>query len=314
MRATLLAEILARRVGYTPEWLAADKSAGVGLAAIVRALPRSGRAAARPGAAARSSSASSTSRAEPGPGAGGARAGRVQADRQATGGSAPARTPVGAPPPPGSTRADPLRDRAGRRRHGREDRADREPLAGPRRIHRSHRRLPAPAIRSSPSRRGCASRRRTSSISRTRCCWRCRARCSSRSNSSCSTVPLERARHRLGILGRRDLARLRCDQHRVRRDRRGFRQHRRTSLKAAVTFSRPTAHRPPRRRSNGIDGYWLRARLTQPLPPDPGPVAARSRHHPAVEHSQRRAAGTHRRRQGGRRAARWPLERPFLLA
>ncbi|WP_431273000.1 hypothetical protein ACQ858_12155 [Variovorax ureilyticus] len=31
----LLAAILARRVGYTPEWLAGDKSAGAGLAAIV---------------------------------------------------------------------------------------------------------------------------------------------------------------------------------------------------------------------------------------------------------------------------------------
>lgn len=99
----LLAALLARRVGYTPEWLAADKSAGVGLAAIVaRYLEAVAQRLEQvppklklgfldiaglslvPAQAARAPVV-------------------FKLNDQATGGSAPARTPVGAAPPPGSS-------------------------------------------------------------------------------------------------------------------------------------------------------------------------------------------------------------------
>lgn len=99
----LIAAILARRVGYTPDWLAADKSAGSGLAAIVaRYLEAVAQRLEQmppklklgfldiaglslvPAQAARAPVV-------------------FKLNDQATGGSAPARTPVGAAPPPGGS-------------------------------------------------------------------------------------------------------------------------------------------------------------------------------------------------------------------
>jgi hypothetical protein len=99
----LLAALLARRVGYTPEWLAAEKSAGAGLAAVVACYLEA-----------------VAQRLEQVPPklklgfldiaglslvpAQAAHAPVVfKLNDQASGGSAPARTPVGAAPPPGSS-------------------------------------------------------------------------------------------------------------------------------------------------------------------------------------------------------------------
>ena len=99
----LLADILARRVGYTPEWLAADKSAGVGLAAIAAryleaVVQRLGQVPPKLKLGFLDVAGLSLVPAQE------ARAPVVfMLSDQASGGSAPARTPGGAAPPPGST-------------------------------------------------------------------------------------------------------------------------------------------------------------------------------------------------------------------
>ncbi|MEP7117824.1 MAG: hypothetical protein ABI880_09590, partial [Acidobacteriota bacterium] len=99
----LLAAILARRVGYTPEWLAADKSAGAGLAAIAAryleaVVQRLDQVPPKLKLGFLDIAGLSLVPAQA------ARAPVVfRLNDQAAGGSAPARTPVGAAPPPGST-------------------------------------------------------------------------------------------------------------------------------------------------------------------------------------------------------------------
>ena len=99
----LLAQILARRVGYTPEWLAAQQSAGFGLAAIAAryleaVAQRLGQVPPKLKLAFLDAAGLSLVPAQA------ARAPVVfRLSEQATGGVAPARTPVGAPPPAGST-------------------------------------------------------------------------------------------------------------------------------------------------------------------------------------------------------------------
>lgn len=99
----LLAQILARRIGYTPEWLAADKSAGAGLAAIAAryleaVAQRLGQVPAKLKLGFLDVAGLSLVPAQE------ARAPVVfRLSDQASGGSAPARTPVGAAPPAGST-------------------------------------------------------------------------------------------------------------------------------------------------------------------------------------------------------------------
>lgn len=99
----LLAQLLARRAGYTPEWLAADRGAGTGLAAIaaryLEALTqRLGQVPDKLKLGFLDVAGLSLVPAQE------ARAPVVfRLSDQATGGSAPARTPVGAPPPAGSS-------------------------------------------------------------------------------------------------------------------------------------------------------------------------------------------------------------------
>lgn len=99
----LLEEILARRVGYTPEWLAPGKSAGNGLAAICAQyleaiVQRLDQAPGKNKLAFLDLAGLSLIAAQA------ARAPVVfQLSEKATGGSAPAHTPIAAPPPPGST-------------------------------------------------------------------------------------------------------------------------------------------------------------------------------------------------------------------
>jgi uncharacterized phage protein gp47/JayE len=99
----LLAEILARRAGYTPEWLAEEKSPGAGLTAVgarylEAIVQRLNQAPAKTKMAFLDLAGLTLIAAQA------ARAPIVfELDAQAAGGSAPARTPVAAPPPPGST-------------------------------------------------------------------------------------------------------------------------------------------------------------------------------------------------------------------
>ncbi len=99
----LLADILARRPGYTPEWLADDQNAGNGLAAIAARyleaiVQRLDRSPVKSKMAFLDLAGLSLIPAQA------ARAPVVfQLADTSAGGSAPARTPVAAPPPPGST-------------------------------------------------------------------------------------------------------------------------------------------------------------------------------------------------------------------
>lgn len=99
----LLAAILARRAGYTPEWLAPGTSAGAGLAAIAAryleaVAQRLEQAPGKSKMALLDIAGLSLIAAQA------ARAPIVfRVSEQSSGGSAPARTPVGAPPPAGST-------------------------------------------------------------------------------------------------------------------------------------------------------------------------------------------------------------------
>ena len=99
----LLAAILARRAGYTPEWLADDKSAGAGLAAIgarflEAIVQRLDQAPDKSKMAFLDLAGLSLIAAQE------ARAPIVfELSEQSAGGSAPARTQVAAPPPTGST-------------------------------------------------------------------------------------------------------------------------------------------------------------------------------------------------------------------
>ena len=99
----LLAAILARRAGYTPEWRASDKSAGAGLGAIAAryleaVVQRLGQVPPKLKLAFLDIAGLSLVPAQA------ARAPVVfRLNGQATGGSAPARTPVGAAPPAGSS-------------------------------------------------------------------------------------------------------------------------------------------------------------------------------------------------------------------
>jgi uncharacterized phage protein gp47/JayE len=99
----LLEDILARRGGYTPEWLAADKSAGTGLAAIAAryleaVVQRLDQAPGKSKMAFLDIAGLSLIAAQA------ARAPIVfELSAQSTGGSAPAHTPVAAPPPPGAS-------------------------------------------------------------------------------------------------------------------------------------------------------------------------------------------------------------------
>jgi len=98
-----LADILARRLGYTPEWLAPDKSAGAGLASICAryleaAAQRLNQAPAKNKLAFLDLAGLYLIPAQA------ARAPIVfQLSEQATAGSAPVRTPIAAPPPPGGS-------------------------------------------------------------------------------------------------------------------------------------------------------------------------------------------------------------------
>ncbi len=100
---TLLAEILARRASYTPEWRADDGSAGAGLAAIAAryleaVVQRLDQAPAKSKMAFLDLAGVSLIPAQA------ARAPIVFAlAERSAGGAAPARTPVAAPPPPGRT-------------------------------------------------------------------------------------------------------------------------------------------------------------------------------------------------------------------
>ena len=99
----LLAELLERRAGYTPEWLAADKTAGAGLAAVgarylEAIVQRLNQAPGKSKMAFLDLAGLGLIPAQA------ARAPVVfQLAETSAGGSAPARTQVGAPPPPGTT-------------------------------------------------------------------------------------------------------------------------------------------------------------------------------------------------------------------
>ena len=133
----LLAAILARRAGYTPEWLATHGSAGAGLTAIAARyletiVQRLNQAPDRVKMAFLDLAGLNLIAAQ---------AARVpvvfELNAQSAGGSAPARTPVAAPPPPGSTEQVLFEtERAVGVTAGKLTR-DRQPVAGSRRVHRS---------------------------------------------------------------------------------------------------------------------------------------------------------------------------------